>query len=29
VAIIDERNWEAAVARLTELGVHIEEGRWW
>ncbi len=29
VAVIDDKNWEAAVARLTELGVSIKEGRWW
>jgi len=29
VAVIDDKNWEAAVARLMELGVSIKEGRWW
>ncbi len=29
IAIIDDRNWETVVARLTELGINIEEGRWW
>ncbi|MDX9953936.1 MAG: helicase-associated domain-containing protein [Anaerolineae bacterium] len=29
VALIDEKNWEAVIARLEELGVSIQEGRWW